>query len=74
MADLVWLEALKDSFSSDDADYEGLYDLIEASIVRGRTNFPAFIYDASQGNGFSVAEGFFTRLIRNGTIQKNSMR
>jgi len=62
MADLVWLEVLKESFSSTDADYEGLYELIEASIVRGRTNFPAFIYDASQGHGFSVAEGFFYSL------------
>lgn len=35
MADLVWLEVLKESFSSTDADYEGLYELIEASIVRG---------------------------------------
>jgi hypothetical protein len=33
-----------------------------ASIARGRTNFPAFIYDASRGVGFSVSEGFFYSL------------
>uniref|UniRef100_UPI000DA6703B hypothetical protein n=1 Tax=Pseudomonas huaxiensis TaxID=2213017 RepID=UPI000DA6703B len=35
---------------------------IEASMVRGRTNFSAFIYDASRGVGFSVSEGFFYSL------------
>ncbi|CAM3269498.1 hypothetical protein PSFL6913_25860 [Pseudomonas fluorescens] len=31
-------------------------------MARGRTNFPAFIYDASRGVGFSVSEGFFYSL------------
>ena len=31
-------------------------------MARGRTNFPAFIYDAPQGFGFSVSEGFFYAL------------
>lgn len=59
MASLAWLESLKESLASTGADYEDLYELIETSITRGRTNFPAFIYDASQGVGFSVSEGFF---------------
>ncbi|BBR55315.1 MULTISPECIES: hypothetical protein [Pseudomonas] len=62
MAGLAWLESLKESFASTGLDYEDLYELIEASIVRGRTNFPAFIYDASRGVGFSVSEGFFYSL------------
>jgi hypothetical protein len=62
---LAWLESLKESFASTGLDYEDLYELIEASIARGRTNFPAFIYDASQGLGFSVSEGFFYTLDQN---------
>ena len=62
MTSLAWLEKLKESFASTGLDYEDLYELIEASIARGRTNFPAFIYDASQGVGFSVSEGFFYSL------------
>ncbi|MBC3384613.1 hypothetical protein HU715_026040 [Pseudomonas sp. SWRI12] len=62
MASLTWLESLKESFASTGLDYEDLYELIEASIVRGRSNFPAFIYDASRGVGFSVSEGFFYSL------------
>ena len=74
MASLAWLESLKESFASTGLDYEDLYELIEASIVRGRTSFPAFIYDASRGVGFSVSEGFSTLLIRTGTTRKTSMR
>ncbi|WP_236190261.1 hypothetical protein [Pseudomonas paraglycinae] len=59
---LVWLESLKDSFSSTGLDCEDLYHLIEAATVRGKTNFPAFIHDASRGYGFSVSEGFFYSL------------
>lgn len=62
MAELDWLESLKESFASTGLDYEDLYELIEASIARGRTNFPTFIYDASRGFGFSVSEGFFYSL------------
>jgi hypothetical protein len=62
MASLAWLKCLKESFASTGLDYEDLYDLIEASITRKRTNFPAFIYDASRGVGFSVSEGFFYSL------------
>ena len=62
MNNLVWLESLKYSFSSTGLDYEDLYHLIEAAIVRGKTNFPAFIHDASRGYGFSVSEGFFYSL------------
>lgn len=62
MAILSWLEKLKKSFASTGLDYEDLYELIEASIERGRTNFPAFIYEASKGFGFSVGEGYFYSL------------
>lgn len=62
MAGLAWLERLKDSFDKTGLDYEDLYGLIEAAMLRGRGNFPAFIYDASQGVGFSVGEGFFYSL------------
>ena len=62
MDSLAWLKRLKESFASTGLDYEDLYELIEASMARGRTNFPAFIYDASQGFGFSVSEGFFYAL------------
>lgn len=62
MANLAWLESLKDSFASTGLDYEDLYELIEASIERGKISFPAFIYDASRGVGFSVSEGFFYSL------------
>lgn len=62
MVRLSWLEQLKEAFASSGIDYEDLYELIEASIVRGRTNFPAFIYAASNGFGFSVGEGYFYSL------------
>ncbi|CRM01925.1 hypothetical protein [Pseudomonas sp. 31 R 17] len=62
MASLAWLKCLKESFASTGLDYEDLYELIEASITRKKTNFPAFIYDASRGVGFSVSEGFFYSL------------
>lgn len=62
MNSLSWLEKLKESFASTGLDYEELYGIIEASIARGRTNFPAFIYEASKGFGFSVGEGYFYSL------------
>ncbi|TBV08075.1 hypothetical protein [Stutzerimonas kirkiae] len=62
MTGLSWLEKLKESFASTGLDYEDLYELIEASIARKRTNFPAFIYEASRGSGFSVSEGYFYSL------------
>ena len=62
MACLSWLEKLKESFASTGLDYEDLYELIEASITRKRTNFPAFINEASKGVGFSVGEGHFYSL------------
>ncbi|WP_093513164.1 MULTISPECIES: hypothetical protein [unclassified Pseudomonas] len=62
MASLAWLESLKESFASTGLDYEDLYGLIEAAMVSEKTNFPAFIYDASRGVGFSVSEGFFYSL------------
>ena len=49
MACLSWLEKLKESFASTGLDYEDLYELIEAPITRKRTNFPAFINEASKG-------------------------
>ncbi len=62
MNGLSWLEKLKESFASTGLDYEDLYELIEASIATKRANFPAFIYEASRGNGFSVSEGHFYSL------------
>ncbi|OLU22205.1 hypothetical protein BVH03_25330 [Pseudomonas sp. PA15(2017)] len=62
MSGLSWLEKLKESFASTGLDYGDLYELIEASIARRRTNFPAFIHEASRGNGFSVSEGYFYSL------------
>lgn len=58
MSNLAWLESLKESFVSTGLDYEDLYELIEASMARGRINFPVLIYNASRGFGFSVSEGF----------------
>lgn len=62
MTNLAWLERLKESFASTGLNYEDLYELIKASIERGRTSFPALIHDASKGVGFSVSEGFFYSL------------
>lgn len=62
MGGLEWLGKLKERFSATGLEYEDLYELISASIVRGRTNFPAFIYEASKGFGFSVGEGYFYSL------------
>lgn len=62
MTRLTWLENLKKTFASTGLDYGDLYELIEASIIRGKTDFPALIYDASRGIGFSVSEGFFYSL------------
>lgn len=62
MTNLAWLERLKKSFASTGLSYEDLYELITASIARGKTSFPALIYDASKGVGFSVSEGFFYSL------------
>lgn len=74
MTNLAWLERLKKSFASTGLSYEDLYELITASIARGKTSFPALIYDASKGGGFSVSEGFFTLLIKTGMIPRISMR
>lgn len=49
MTNLARLERLKESFASTGLNYEDLYELIKASIARGRTSFPALIYDASKG-------------------------
>ncbi|MBW5465939.1 hypothetical protein GOY11_32990 [Pseudomonas aeruginosa] len=62
MACLSWLDKLKESFASTGLDYEDLYEIIEASITRKRTNFTAFINEASNGVGFSVGEGHFYSL------------
>ncbi|MPT29209.1 MAG: hypothetical protein E2602_20435 [Achromobacter sp.] len=65
MASVPWLDALKESFDSTGLDYEDLYALIEASMVTKRIDFPAFIYDASRGFGFTVSEGFSYSLDQN---------
>ncbi|WLW64074.1 hypothetical protein RA224_11800 [Achromobacter aegrifaciens] len=62
MSDLSWLKKVKESFISTGLDYEDLYGVIEASIKGKRTNFPAFIYEASNGFGFCVGEGYFYSL------------
>ncbi len=62
MSGLEWLEKLKERFSSAGLEYEDLYDLINASILRERMSFPALIYEASRGVGFSVGEGYFYSL------------
>ncbi|MFK3790325.1 hypothetical protein ACI2KO_08700 [Pseudomonas piscis] len=62
MSSLFWLEKLKNSFASTGLNYEDLYEVIKSSVDRGRINFPAFIYEASKGFGFSVAEGYFYSL------------
>ncbi|MCP8463124.1 hypothetical protein NK553_04105 [Pseudomonas sp. ZM23] len=62
MSDLEWLGKLKERFSATGLEYEDLYELINASIVRNRISFPAFIYEASKGFGFSVGEGYFYAL------------
>lgn len=62
MSGLEWLGKLKERFSATGLEYEDLYELINASIIRKRTNFPAFIYEASKGFGFSVGEGYFYSL------------
>ncbi|WP_175141815.1 hypothetical protein [Achromobacter pulmonis] len=65
MASVPWLDALKESFDSTGLDYEDLYALIEASMVTKKIDFPAFIYDASRGFGFTVSEGFSYSLDQN---------
>lgn len=65
MVDVPWLDALKKAFVSTGLDYEDLYALIETSIIREKTNFPAFVYDASHGFGFTVSEGFSYSLDQN---------
>lgn len=65
MASVPWLDALKESFDSTGLDYEDLYALIEASMVTKKIDFPAFIYDASHGFGFTVSEGFSYSLDQN---------
>ncbi|WP_327438437.1 hypothetical protein [Pseudomonas donghuensis] len=62
MGDVFWLERLKEAFASTSLDYEELYELIEAAIARKKIDFPAFIYEASKGIGFSVGEGHFYSL------------
>lgn len=74
MACLSWLEKLKESFASTGLDYEDLYELIEASITRKRTNFPAFINEASKGLASLWVRDISTLLIRIGMILKSLMR
>lgn len=74
MACLSWLEKLKESFASTGLDYEDLYELIEASITRKRTNFPAFINEASKGLASLWVRDISTLLIRTGMILKSLMR
>lgn len=65
MVDVPWLDALKKALISIGLDSEDLYALLEASIVTEKINFPAFIYEASRGFGFTVSEGFFYSLDQN---------
>jgi len=65
MVDVPWLDALKKALISTGLDSEDLYALLEASIVTEKINFPAFIYEASRGFGFTVSEGFFYSLDQN---------
>ncbi|MCZ8383278.1 hypothetical protein ACFWXM_18785 [Achromobacter xylosoxidans] len=65
MVDVPWLDALKKALISTGLDSEDLYALLEASIVTEKINFPAFIYDASRGFGFTVSEGFSYSLDQN---------
>lgn len=65
MVDVPWLDALKKALISIGLDSEDLYALLEASIVTEKINFPAFIYDASHGFGFTVSEGFSYSLDQN---------
>lgn len=65
MVDVPWFDALKKALISTGLDSEDLYALLEASIVTEKINFPAFIYEASRGFGFTVSEGFFYSLDQN---------
>lgn len=62
MSDLSWLDTLRNRFSLVGVFHDDLYGLIRESIVRGRVGFPALIFDASNGLGFTVSEGFFYSL------------
>lgn len=62
MNDIFWLKELKKRFLISGLEYRDLYDLLIEAIVRNRTTFPAFIYDASRGEGVSVGEGYYYAL------------
>ncbi|RON30072.1 MULTISPECIES: hypothetical protein [Pseudomonas] len=59
MNNLTWLKKVREVFGSSGLEYEDLYGLMEAAIIREKTNFPAFLYEASRGFGFCVGEGYF---------------
>lgn len=58
----VWLKALKERFLISGLESRDFYDLLNEAIVRNRTTFSAFIYDASRGEGVSVGEGYYYAL------------
>lgn len=62
MNDIFWLKELKKRFLISGLEHRDLYDLLTEAIVRNRTTFPAFIYDASRGEGVSVGEGYYYAL------------
>lgn len=62
MNDIFWLKELKKRFLISGMEHRDLYDLLTQAIVRNRTTFPAFIYDASRGEGVSVGEGYYYAL------------
>lgn len=65
MKDNSWLFTLREAFEATGKDFIDLYDLIEAALVRRKTDFPMLLHNASNGYGCAAGEGFFYALDQN---------
>lgn len=65
MKDGFWLTRLREGFEATGKDFLDFYDLIEAALVRRKTDFPMLLHSASNGYGCAAGEGFFYALDQN---------
>lgn len=65
MKDNSWLTRLREAFEATGKDFLDFYDLIEAALVRRKTDFPMLLHNASNGYGCAVSAVFFYALDQN---------
>jgi len=65
MKDNSWLARLREAFEATSKNFLDLYDLIEAALVRRKTDFPMLLHNAPNGYGCAVSVVFFYALDQN---------